>query len=114
MTQLTIRLQVSYRAAPSSSTISQLDLYQSYKQRFDPYHKTAPLLGGQELIQLACATFTGCTMARDNDDYVMKGIRERLKEGDEPAENQNKEEDREQSLEDYVGSLAEPLRASAW
>lgn len=109
------RLQVSYRPAPPTSTVSQLDLYQSYKSRFDPYHKTAPLLGGQELIQLACATFTGCSMARDNDDYVMKGIRDRMKDGDEPQEAQQvREQEREQSLEDYVGSLAEPLRASAW
>jgi hypothetical protein len=54
-------------------------------------------------------------MARDNDDYVMKGIRDRMKDGDEPQEAQQvREQEREQSLEDYVGSLAEPLRASAW
>lgn len=31
-------------------------------------------MSGQELIQLACATFPGCAMAKDDDDYVLKGL----------------------------------------
>lgn len=64
---------MSFRAAPESS-VSQLSLYNAYRTRFDPYSKASPLMSGQELIQLACATFPGCAMAKDDDDYVLKGL----------------------------------------
>ena len=64
---------MTYRVAPSTSYISQLNLYSAYKSRFDPYASHTPLLGGQELIQLACATFAGCEMARDDGDYLLSG-----------------------------------------
>lgn len=95
-------LQVTYRPGPPSSSVSQLTLYNAYKTRFDPYAASAPLLGGQELIQLACATFPGCEMARDEGDYVLRGLRD--KEG-AAAES---EWDRS------VDSLVEPLRSTTW
>ena len=78
-------------------------MYNSYRQRFDPYSRLSPLLGGQELVQLACATFPGCEMAKDEGDYVLKGLKEK--------------EDGEQGIQ-AIGSgidgLVEPLRAGSW
>lgn len=82
--------------------MSQLNLYNAYKTRFDPYASVSPLLGGQELIQLACATFPGCEMARDDGDYVVRGLRD--KDGVLP----DSEWDR------GLDSLVEPLRGSTW
>lgn len=96
------RLQVTYRAAPPSSLVPQLNLYDSYKSRFDPYTAATPLLGGQELIQLVCATFPGCEMAKDDDDYVLKGLKER----DGPSERD--------PWERGVEGVVEPLRAGSW
>lgn len=92
-------LQVSYRPQPGAS-VSQLALYNAYRSRFDPYAATAPLLGGQELIQLACATFPGCEMARDEGDYVLRGLRDK--------EGGSEEWDRS------VDALVEPLRSTTW
>ncbi|EIW68615.1 hypothetical protein TREMEDRAFT_63083 [Tremella mesenterica DSM 1558] len=92
-------LQVTYRTAPQTSHVSQLNLYNSYRLRFDPYSSQAPLLGGQELIQLACATFPGCELARDDDKYILKGLKERM----------------EMSMDHQPEpELAEPIRASNW
>ncbi|WVR04378.1 hypothetical protein IAU60_001380 [Kwoniella sp. DSM 27419] len=102
-------LQVAYRAAPPTAHISQLSLYNSYRHRFDPYISTTPLMGGQELIQLACATFPGCEMARDEGEYVLRGLKEKEKEregGDGPQD----EEEWEKGME----GLVEPLRAGSW
>ncbi len=85
------------------SSVSQLNLYSSYKNRFDPYSTQSPLLGGQDLIQLACATFPGCKMARDEGDYILKGLKERH-EGSGETE----------VWEKGVESLAEPIRAGTW
>ncbi|TXT13472.1 hypothetical protein VHUM_00839 [Vanrija humicola] len=95
-------LQVTYRPGPATSTVSQLNLYNAYRTRFDPYTSASPLLGGQELIQLACATFPGCEMARDDGDYVVRGLRD--KDGVLP----DSEWDR------GLDSLVEPLRGSTW
>lgn len=92
-------LQVSYRPQPGGS-VSQLALYNAYRSRFDPYASSAPLLGGQELIQLACATFPGCEMARDEGDYVLRGLRD--KEGGSEEWDRN------------VDALVEPLRSTTW
>ncbi|WVF70124.1 hypothetical protein IAT40_004912 [Kwoniella sp. CBS 6097] len=99
-------LQVAYRAGPPNSHVTQLSVYNSYKHRFDPYSITTPLLGGQELIQLACATFPGCEMAKDEGDYVLKGLKEKEKE----PENERDEEEWEKGME----GLVEPLRAGSW
>ena len=102
---LTDRLQVTYRTAPHTSHVSQLNLYNSYKTRFDPYAAQSSLLGGQDLIQLVCSTFPGCEMAKDDEDYVLKGLKER--EGVESgAEGE--------AWEKGVDNLVEPLRASSW
>ncbi|WVW78811.1 hypothetical protein I302_100773 [Kwoniella bestiolae CBS 10118] len=112
-------LQVAYRQAPATSSITQLSLYNSYKHRFDPYSITTPLLGGQELIQLACATFPGCEMAKDENEYVLKGLKEKEKEkenGDQnegnavEGENPGDQEEWEKGME----GLVEPLRAGSW
>lgn len=66
-----------YKAAPPEIAVPQLNLYSAYKTRFDPYSQHTPLLGGQELIQMALATFPGCEMARDEGEYVLKGMGER-------------------------------------
>jgi hypothetical protein len=92
------RLQIAYRAAPLTSQVSQLSLYNAYKTRFDPYRLVSPLLGGQELIELVCTTFPGSAMAKAGDEYMMSGLKE--KEGGEWAK----------ALEGVV----EPIRASAW
>lgn len=92
-------LQVSFRPQPGAS-VSQLALYNAYRSRFDPYAASAPLLGGQELIQLACATFPGCEMARDEGDYVLRGLRDK--------EGGSEEWDRS------VDALVEPLRSTTW
>lgn len=96
------RLQVTYRPGPSTAVVSQLALYNAYKVRFDPYATTSPLLAGQELIQLACATYPGCEMARDDGDYVLRG----LKEKDAPAP--------ENEWDRSVDALVEPLRGATW
>jgi len=85
--------------------VSQLNLYNSYKTRFDPYSAHSSLLGGQDLIQLVCATFPGCEMAKDDEDYVLKGLKER-----EGAEHGGEGE----AWEKGVDNLVEPLRASSW
>ncbi|WWC87172.1 uncharacterized protein L201_002058 [Kwoniella dendrophila CBS 6074] len=110
-------LQVAYRQAPATSSITQLSLYNSYKHRFDPYSITTPLLGGQELIQLACATFPGCEMAKDEQEYVLKGLKEKEKEkendnesGNNTANSQSEQGDWEKGME----GLVEPLRAGSW
>ncbi|KAL1408438.1 hypothetical protein Q8F55_005250 [Vanrija albida] len=95
-------LQVTYRPGPATSTVSQLNLYNAYKTRFDPYASASPLLGGQELIQLACATFPGCEMARDDGDYVVRGLR------DKDGVLADSEWDR------GLDQLVEPLRGSTW
>ncbi|ORY25344.1 hypothetical protein BCR39DRAFT_544383 [Naematelia encephala] len=94
-------LQVTYRSAPTTSFVSQLNLYEAYKDRFDPYSTSTPLLGGQELIALACATFPGCEMAKDESDYVLRGLRE--KDGAE-----------REAWERGMEGLVEPLRGSSW
>lgn len=99
---LIFRLQVTYRPGPPTSAVSQLNLYNAYKHRFDPYGASAPLLGGQELIQLACVTFPGCEMARDEGDYVLRGLR------DKDGIASDAEWDR------GVESLVEPLRSTTW
>jgi hypothetical protein len=95
------RLQVTYRTAPQSSFVSQLTLYNSYRTRFDPYAVQAPLLGGQDLVNLACATFAGCEMARDEGEYVLRGLKE---------QGINVQDEWDKGMD----SLVEPLRASTW
>ncbi|BEI82916.1 hypothetical protein CcaverHIS002_0307840 [Cutaneotrichosporon cavernicola] len=95
-------LQVTYRPGPPSVSVSQLTLYNAYKSRFDPYSTSAPLLGGQELIQLACSTFPGCEMARDDGDYVLRGLR------DKDGAVIEAEWDR------GVDAMVEPLRGTTW
>ncbi|CAK9780679.1 hypothetical protein CC85DRAFT_287968 [Cutaneotrichosporon oleaginosum] len=95
-------LQVTYRAGPPTASVSQLAVYNAYKTRFDPYTTSAPLLGGQELIQLACSTFPGCEMARDEGDYVLRGLR------DKDGEVVEAEWDR------GVDAMVEPLRGTTW
>lgn len=85
--------------------MSQLALYNSYKTRFDPYSTTSPLLGGQELIQLACATFPGCEMAKEDDDYVLKGMSAKESEAVETTSEMS---------EIGIDNLVEPLRAGTW
>ncbi|KAK8846696.1 hypothetical protein IAR55_005783 [Kwoniella newhampshirensis] len=99
-------LQVSYRAAPPNAHVSQLSIYNSYRNRFDPYAIQTPLMGGQDLIQLACATFPGCEMARDEGEYVLKGLKEKEKE----VEGGPEAEEWERGVE----GLVEPLRAGSW
>jgi len=96
------RLQMTYRAS-TSSHVSQFNLYTSYKTRFDPCAAQTNLLGGQELIQLACATFPGCEMARDEGDYVLRGIKER---GEGIGEHG--------VWDTGVDKLVEPIRAGTW
>lgn len=106
--ELMRRLQITYRTAPSTSHVSQLHLYNSYKSRFDPYSSHAPLLGGQELVQLACATFPGSEMAKADDDYVLRGMK--LREDQQATQESTNGE----SLDKRVNDLVEPLRASTW
>lgn len=72
----------------------------AYKQRFDPYRAVSPLLGGQDIIELACATFPGCEMAKVGDDYQLTGLKER----------EGGDSDWEKTLE----GVAEPVRAATW
>ncbi|WVQ76750.1 hypothetical protein IAR50_006424 [Cryptococcus sp. DSM 104548] len=121
-------LLITYRSASPTSYVPQLSLYNAYKHRFDPYSITTPLLGGQDLIQLACATFPGCEMARDEGEYVLKGLAKKAKEnghqdehgashvsdgidksGHKYAEGVDPE-DWEKGME----GLVEPLRAGSW
>jgi len=90
---------MTYRADPDSQ-VSQLSLYSGYKSRFDPYSSTSPLLGGQDLIELVCATFPGCDMSKAGEDYYLSGLKE--KEGGEG--------DWEKTLK----GVAEPVRAATW
>ena len=101
------RLQINYKTASSSSNVSQLNLYNSYKSRFDPYATHTPLLGGQELVQLACATFPGSEMAKLNDDYILRGMKVKEEQVTQSVTN-------EEGLERRVDDLVEPLRASSW
>lgn len=93
---------MTYRPGPPTAAVSQLALYNAYKTRFDPYAASAPLLGGQELIQLACSTFPGCEMARDEGDYVLRGLR------DKDGAMVEAEWDR------GVDAMVEPLRGATW
>ena len=97
---LTCRLRVTYRAGPPTSHVDQLSMVHAYKQRFDPYRVVSPLLGGQDIIELACATFPGCEMAKVGDDYQLIGLKERS----------GSDSDWEKTLE----GVAEPVRAAAW
>jgi hypothetical protein len=103
-----LRLQITYRSAPPTSHVSQLHLYNSYKTRFDPYATHSPLLGGQELVQLACATFSGCEMAKSDDDYIIRGmkVKEDLSQGQASGGSDH--------LEKRVDDLVEPLRGATW
>lgn len=94
------RLKVTYRAGPPNAQVSQLSLYSAYKTRFDPYSSNSPLLGGQDLIELVCATFPGCDMSKAGEEYYLSGLKE--KEGGD--------NDWEKTLE----GVAEPVRASTW
>ncbi|KAK4686005.1 hypothetical protein P7C73_g4127, partial [Tremellales sp. Uapishka_1] len=109
-------LKVTYRPAAPTSVVSQLTLYNTYKNRFDPYSSQTPLIGGQELIQLACATFAGCEMAKDEGDYVVKGLREKDggREKDKGKHDSVLEEADDEGWERGVEALAEPLRAGTW
>lgn len=97
---LICRLRVTYRAGPSTSHVDQLSMVHAYKQRFDPYRAVSPLLGGQDIIELACATFPGCEMAKVGDDYQLTGLKER----------EGGDSDWEKTLE----GVAEPVRAATW
>ncbi|KAL7423250.1 hypothetical protein Q5752_002550 [Cryptotrichosporon argae] len=99
-------LQVAYRASPEHA-VAQLALYTAYKARFDPYAAHSPLLGGHDLIQLALATFPGAEMARDETDYVVRGVG--AKDGDG-----NGDGDDDGGWEQGVEGLVEPLRGAAW
>jgi hypothetical protein len=94
------RLQVTYRSGPPNSHVSQLSLYSAYKTRFDPHSAASPLMGGQDLIELVCATFPGCEMSKAGEEYSLSGIKER----------DGSEGEWEKSLEGF----AEPVRASTW
>ncbi|OXB37656.1 hypothetical protein LQV05_003287 [Cryptococcus neoformans] len=112
-------LQITYRSAPVTSQVPQLALYNSYRHRFDPYSSSTPLLGGQDLIQLACATFPGCEMARDDGEYVLKGLKEKDKEredalGDNEAMGRKGREIDPEEWERGMEGLVEPLRAGSW
>lgn len=96
---------MTYRAAGPLTHVTQLSMYNTYKSRFDPFSSHTPLLGGQDLIQLACATFPGCEMARDEGEYVLKGLGEREKE------NEGRETE---AWERGMEGLVEPLRAGSW
>jgi len=112
---------MSYRLAPSGST-SQLDLYLAYQSRFDPNHKSSPLLGGQDLIRLACATFEGCSLGRDGEgEWILRGMdrktsEEAANEKDKAGNSviRSKEVERVTRMEEYLLGMPEPLRASTW
>lgn len=57
-------------------------------------------MGGQDLIELVCATFPGCEMSKAGEEYSLSGIKE--KDGSEG--------EWEKTLE----GVAEPVRASTW
>lgn len=100
---------MTYRFSEASST-SQLGLYSAYKNRFEPYSSQSPLLGGQDLIQLAIATFPGCEMARNEGEYVLRGLSK--KDGDKLDRVDDETESPFEGI--GLGSLAEPVRAGAW
>lgn len=52
-------------------------MYSAYKTRFDAFLMVTPLLGGKELIQTILATFPGCRMARQEGEYVVRGLTHR-------------------------------------
>jgi hypothetical protein len=64
---------------------------------------------GQELIQLAIATFPGCEMARDEGEYVLKGMDKRDKE-----EERAEEDEDGGKVDKGIDGLVEPVRASTW
>jgi hypothetical protein len=110
---------MSYRPA-ASATVSQLDVYLAYQSRFDPFHKASPLLGGQDLIRLACATFEGCSLARDDEgEWIMRGLGEKM-EGTEADSDDHRSDGARSHLrkvsgmEQYLVGMPEPLRASTW
>lgn len=110
---------MSYRPV-ASATIAQLDIYLAYQSRFDPYHKVSPLLGGQDLIRLACATFGECSLARDDEgDWIMRGLGERpdsreLDSDGEQSDNPGGQPRKLSNLEEYLAGMPEPMRASTW
>jgi hypothetical protein len=118
---------MSYRAASHNSVIPQLQIYAAYQARFDAFHRVSPMLGGQDLISLACATFVDCSLARDPEgDWILRGLDQR--EGGNKAReiitkmeregkgNGDRSSDRTgfPDLEDYLVSMPEPIRASTW
>ncbi|ODN96453.1 hypothetical protein L198_04167 [Cryptococcus wingfieldii CBS 7118] len=119
-------LLITYRSASPTSYVPQLNLYSAYKHRFDPYSITTPLLGGQDLIQLACATFPGCEMARDEGEYVLKGLAKKVKEGDHRDDGSHDPDGVDKTGHKYaegvdpedwekgMEGLVEPLRAGSW
>ena len=112
---------MSYRLAPAGST-SQLGLYLAYQSRFDPNHKSSPLLGGQDLIRLACATFEGCSLGRDGEgEWILRGVDRRTSEEVENEKDRevndsikSKVVERVTRMEEYLVGMPEPLRASTW
>jgi hypothetical protein len=102
---------MTYRAAEPSSSQSQLGLYSAYRNRFDPYSAHSPLISGQELIQLAIATFAGCEMARDEGEYVLKGVDKREAEREQINGDGEGGEGKDSRGMD---GLVEPIRAGTW
>lgn len=101
---------MTYRTSDPSSSQSQLGLYSAYRNRFDPYNTHTPLMSGQELIQLAIATFPGCEMARDEGEYVLRGVDKRDIDRDQAGDG----EDAEGGEGKGIDGLVEPVRASTW
>jgi hypothetical protein len=102
---------MTYRAAEPSSSQSQLALYSAYRTRFDPYNAHTPLISGQELIQLAIATFPGCEMARDEGEYVLRGVDKREMDREQGGADGDETEGRDGR---GIDGLVEPVRASTW
>lgn len=118
---------MSYRTASHDSVIPQLQIYTAYRSRFDAFHRLSPMLGGQDLISLACATFADCSLARDREgDWILRGLNQReggnqtkesvTKMESEGKDNGDRSSDRTgfPDLEDYLVSMPEPIRASTW
>ena len=103
---------MAYRPADASAMITQISLYDAYRSRFDPYFMNTPLMGGQELIQLVLATFPGCEMARNEGEYVLRGVDQRDWEPEtgDTGEGDAGGDGRKNALD----GLAEPVRASTW
>lgn len=66
-------------------------------------------MSGQELIQLACATFPGCAMAKDDDDYVLKGLDQ--KEGEVLSVDQRSAAPQaiQSSQQEVIGESDQPM-----